>query len=191
MRRFVAAGVAALLGAPTTACGTAALPARDPEPTPSVSPRVHRVPVGRAVTLTGTDPANGTAGLRMAVKVTAIISSAAGRGAYEQPRKGERFAAVRLVLKNVGETEYRDSPTFGAKLVDTSGQGYDPTVATVAAGKAFPRVVRLPHGRVRSGLLVFAIPREARIAHVEYALNAGDAPERAEWHPRPTAGSRP
>lgn len=175
MRRFVI--VAACLA--LTSCGVSAEPARNPEPTTSAPPRVHQVSVGQAVTLTGTS--SGAAGLRMAVKVKTVIASARGRGAYEQPRRGERFAAVRFVLKNVGATVYHDSPTFGAKLVDTDGRGYDPTVATVTAGPGFGRVVSLPHDAVRAGYIVFAIPRAAHIARVEYALNAGDAPERAAW----------
>lgn len=175
----VAAGTAVLstVAVAVASCGTSAETARNPEPTPSTPQRVRHVPLGHAVTL-----ADG--GLRMAVAVTKIVSSAEGRGAYEQPRKGERFAAVRFVLKNVGETDYRDSPTFGATLVDTTGQGYDPTVAAVTAGPGFARVVSLPHGGARAGFIVFAIPRRARIARVEYALNAGDAPERAEWRVR-------
>jgi hypothetical protein len=173
----VAAGMAVLSTVAVASCGTSAETARNPEPTRSAPRRVRHVPLGHAVTL-----ADGR--LRMAVAVTKVLSSAKGRGTYEQPRKGERFAAVRFVLKNVGETDYQDSPTFGAKLVDTTGQGYDPTVAAVTAGPGFARVVRLPHGRARSGFVVFAIPRRARIARVEYALNAGDAPERAEWRVR-------
>jgi hypothetical protein len=171
----IAAGMAVL----AAACGTSAETARNPEP--SATPQVHQVAVGQTVTLTGADPSGGTARLRMAVSVRKVVSSTRGRGAYEQPRKGERFAAVRFVLRNVGAAEYQDSPTFGAKLVDTAGQGYDPTVATVTAGPGFSRVVSLPYGAVRSGYIVFAIPRKARIARVEYALNAGDALERASW----------
>jgi hypothetical protein len=190
VRRLVlAAGKAAVFGVSVTSCGTAVHAARDPEPTASATPRVHLAAVGEVVTLTGTDPASGTAGLRMAVEVKQVVSTTAGRGAFEEPRKGERFAAVRFVFKNLGETEYLDSPTFGAKLIVGSGQGYDPTVATVTAGPGFPGVVSLLHDQVRSGFIVFAIPRRARIAGVQYALNAGDAPERAEWRVA-MAGSR-
>jgi hypothetical protein len=167
-----------------TACGTAVQTARNPEPTASARPRVHRANVGQAITLTGTDDANGSGGLRIAVRVRNVVANAVGRGAFESPRKGERFAAVRFVLENVGQTEYQDSPTFGAKLIDDTGHGYDPTVATVAAGPGFDRVVSLRHGQSRSGFIVFAIPRTARIAAVQYALNAGYAPELGEWRAR-------
>jgi hypothetical protein len=177
VRRLVLTAGAVLLAG----CGTSAQTAKNPEPTASTRPRMHRQNVGDVTVLTGVDDASGTGTLRLAVKVKDVVSTAAGRGAFEKPRKGERFAAVRFVFKNVGVTGYHDSPTFGAKLIDVSGNGYDPTVATVTAGPGFARVVNLARGQVRSGFIVFAVPRTARIAAVQYALNAGYAPEMGEW----------
>lgn len=177
----------AVAAAVLSACGTSAQTAKNPEPAASTPPRVHTVAVGDVITLTGeggTDlagDAGGPPGLRLAVKVKKVVSSTTGRGAFERPRKGERFAAVRFVLKNVGEAEYHDSPTFGAKLVDAEGHAYDPTVVTVTAGPGFGRAVTLQHGQVRSGFIVFAIPKRARIAAVRYALDAGDAPDLGDW----------
>jgi hypothetical protein len=181
VRRLVLAGIAVLLAG----CGTSAQTAKNPEPTASARPRVHRANVGDVIVLTGVDDASGTRTLRLAVTVRDVVSTAAGRGAFEKPRKGERFAAVRFVLRNVGTTGYDDSPTFGAKAIDASGNGYDPTVATVTAGPGFARVVNLAQGQVRSGYIVFAVPRTARIVAVQYALNAGSAAEMGEWRVPP------
>jgi hypothetical protein len=177
VRRLVLTAGAVLLAG----CGTSAQTARNPEPTASTRPRMHRQDVGDVTVLTGVDDASGTGTLRLAVKVKDVVFTAVGRGGFEKPRKGERFTAVRFVFKNVGATPYNDSPTFGAKLIDASGNGYDPTVATVTAGPGFARVVNLARGQVRSGYIVFAVPRTARIAAVEYALNAGYAPDMGEW----------
>jgi hypothetical protein len=169
-----------------TGCGTAAQTARNPEPT-STSLHVHHANVGTALTLTGVDDANGAGRLKLAVKVKNVVSTAVGRGAFENPRKGERFAAVQFVFKNIGTTAYHDSPTFGAKVIDASGHAYDPTVATVSVGPGFARVVSLLYGQVRSGFIVFAVPETARIVGVQYALNAGYATELGQWRvvPRP------
>jgi hypothetical protein len=178
VRRLVLiAGSAAVL----TGCGTAAQTAKNPEPT-TTPLHVHQANVGDAIALTGADDAGLTGTLRLAVKVKKVIPTAMGRGAFENPRKGERFVAVRFVFKNIGSTAYQDSPTFGAKVIDASGHGYDPTVATVSAGRGFPRVVTLLHDQVGSGLIVFAVPRSARIVAVQYALNAGYATELGQWH---------
>jgi uncharacterized protein DUF4352 len=185
VRRLVLAAVTVVV---LSACGTSAQTAKNPEPAPSTPPRVHTAAVGDVIMLTGagdtgdTSHTGGPPGLRLAVKVKEIVSSTTGRGAFERPRKGERFAAVRFVLKNVGEVAYHDSPTFGAKLVDAEGHTYDPTVVTVTAGPGFGRAVTLLHGQVRSGFIVFAIPRNARVAAVRYALDAGDAPDLGDWH---------
>jgi hypothetical protein len=181
VRRLVlATGVLVVL----TGCGNAAQTARNPEPAGSTPPQVQRAVIGQSIVLSGVDDASGTGVLKLSVSVKKVVPTAAGKGAFEKPRKGERFAAVRFVFKNVGPTAYHDSPTFGAKLIDTTGRGYDPTVATVSAGAGFPRVLNLPHGRSRSGYIVFAVPKKAHISCVRYALNAGDADEMGEWHPR-------
>jgi uncharacterized protein DUF4352 len=186
VRRLVlAAGLAALLGG----CGTAAQTAKNPEPSGS-PPSVRHVTVGTAVVLAGADDASGAGTLRMAVKVKNVVPTAFGRGAFENPRKGERFTAVRFVFKNIGPTPYRDSPTFGAKVVDSAGHGYDPTVATVTAGPGFARVVTLARGQSRSGYIVFAVPKTARIVSVRYALNAGYAHELGEWTVPPRTAPR-
>lgn len=180
VRRLVlTAGAAALL----TGCGSNAQTARNPQP-PDTTPaavRMHRVAVGDVVTLTGTDDAGRRDRLRLKVKVGRVLQTVRGRDVYDTPRKGERFAAVRFVVKNVGTSPYVDSPTYGAQAVDDDGATYDPTVARVTAGPGFARVVRLGRGQVRAGYIVFAVPRRARIVGVRYALNAGQAPDHAEW----------
>jgi hypothetical protein len=165
-----------------TGCGSAVQTAKNPQPGGSAPPRVHRAKVGEAIALAGTDDAGGAGGLRLAVKVKKVVSTAVGRGAFEKPRKGERFVAVRFVLKNIGGSAYDDSPTYGAKVIDSSGRGYDPTVATVSAGTGFARVVRLARGQAKTGFIVFAVPKKARVTEVRYALNAGLAEDVGAWH---------
>ncbi|GAB3963881.1 hypothetical protein GCM10029978_023080 [Actinoallomurus acanthiterrae] len=179
VRRLVlAAGAAALLAG----CGNPAETAKSSQsPSPSPSIQVQRVKVGQAVTLSGADDSGGAGRLRLTVKVKQIVSTATGHGAFQQPRKGERFVAVRFVLKNVGDAAYDDSPTYGAKVVDGTGRTYDPTVVTVTAGPGFPKVVKLQQGQARSGFIVFAVPKQATVVSVRYALNAGFAADRAEW----------
>jgi hypothetical protein len=163
-------------------CANPAQTAKNPQsPIPSPTPRIQEVKVGRTVTLSGADDSGGADRLRLAVKVKEIVSTATGHGAFQQPRKGERFIAVRFMLKNVGDAAYDDSPTYGANIVDGTGRTYDPTVATVTAGPGFPKVVKLRQGQARSGLIVFAVPKKAKVVSVRYALNAGFAADRAEW----------
>lgn len=181
MRRL--ALTAAVTAALLAGCGNAARTANNPQtasPSPTVT-RVQRVKVGQTVTLSGADDSGGAGRLRLAVKVKQVVPAATGHGAFQKPRKGERFAAVRFVLKNVGDLAYDDSPTYGANVVDGTGRTYDPTVASVTAGPGFPKVVRLRHGQAASGYLVFAVPKDAKVVAVTYALNAGFAPDRAEW----------
>lgn len=180
----LAAGAAVLL----TACTSAAQTARDPEPSDSTPPpraTVRELRIGRPVTLTGTDDAGHPGRLRIAVKVDRLLTTAYGRGAWSAPGPGERFVAARFVLKNVGTARYDDGPGYGAAVIDAAGHSYDPMVAAVTAGPGFGRVLRLRHGQARSGYVVFAVPKRARIVAVRYALNGGLAADRAEWRPAP------
>ncbi len=175
MRRLVLAAVMAVLIA---GCGNAAQTAKNPEPPDSSPPvNVRHAKVGGAVLLTAAG-AGGAGSLRLGVKVQQVVPATTGQGEFDVPRKGERFMAVRFVLKNLGTTPYDDSPTYGAKVVDGSGHEYDPTVATVSAGPGFGRLLVLRHDQVASGYIVFAVPRASRITGVRYTLNAGD---RGEW----------
>lgn len=177
---LLAAGAAVLLAA----CGNAAQTATNPQPadrTPPAPITVHQLRLGRAVTLTGADDARHPGRLRIAVRVDRVLATAHGRGAYSVPGRGERFVAVRFVLKNMGTARYDDGPNYGAAVVDAGGHSYDPMDAAITAGPGFGRVVRLRHGQVRAGYIVFAVPKRARIIDVRYALNAGLAPDRAEW----------
>lgn len=189
VRMLVLAAAAAVLLA---GCDDAAQTAKNPQPadtTPPARASVHELKLGQAVTLTGADDAGHPGRLRIAVKVDRVLTTADGRGAYAVPGRGERFVAVRFVLKNVGSAHYDDGPNFGAAAVDSDGHTYDPMVAAVTAGPGFARVVRLRHGETRSGLIVFAVPKRAHIVDVWYALNAGLAPDRAEWRvAEPNAG---
>ena len=180
MRRLVLAALpAALLAA---GCGSAAQTTKNPEPQGSATPaRVRHVAVGAALGLTAPARPDGTGVLHMAVKVKRVLPRALGRGGFDRPRKGERFVAALFVLKNIGTTPYADSPTYGAKAIDSHGHGYDPTVVSVAAGPGFPKVVRMRHGQVRAGYIVFAVPRATKITAVRYALNGGIASDAGEW----------
>lgn len=180
MRRLVLATVlAAVL---LTACDSSAQTAKNPQPQSSATPaHVHQVDVGAVLGLTAPAQPGGAGALHMAVKVKRVLPQAPGRGGFDVPRKGERFFAALFVLKNLGRTPYDDSPTFGAKAVDTQGHGYDPTVVSVAAGPGFPKVVRMARGQAKAGYIVFAVPRWTRIASVRYALNGGIASDVGEW----------
>lgn len=178
MRRLVlTAGLVVMLAG----CGSSAQTAKNPEPPDdSPAPTIHQARLGDLVRLTGADAA-GHGRLQLAVKVKQVVRSATGQGPFETPRKGERFVAVRIVLKNLGDTTYDDSPTYGAKLVDDTGQGYDPTVATVSAGPGFARLVRLRRGQTAGGFVVFAVPRTAHVTLVQYSLYSGVAEDRGQW----------
>jgi hypothetical protein len=75
--------------------------------------------VGDTITLHGYEE-----GEELQVTVKGLIDPAKSEQ-YFGPRRGHKFVAVNLVLKNTGSKAYNDSPGNGAQLIDTRDEGYD------------------------------------------------------------------
>lgn len=154
---------------PSTAAGT-------PAETASAAPQTAKV--GDTITLTGDDP-----GLKVAVKLNKVLDPAEPADEFFKPKDGERYYAVELIVKNVGTAVYQDSPSNGAVIVDAEGQQYNPTIVDVKGGVAFSSVTVTP-GKIRKGLIAFAIPKGAEIDTFQMGLNSGFATQKGEWQTR-------
>lgn len=120
-------------------------------------------------------------GLKIAVTVVKISSSARGKDEFNQPQPGQRFVAVQIALKNIGSVAYDDSPSNGAKLIDAEDQQYDAGLEEVALGQSIGSSVKLAPGSTRKGYLVFSVPKKAKIAKFQFTLDSGFGPQSGEW----------
>lgn len=135
--------------------------------------------VGDTITLTGAD-ANGEKKLKISVTVRRVIKKASSE--YSQTVKpGDKRYALVLVLKNVGTAVYDDSPENGATVIDDSDQQHQATIADIKEGRGFDAGAKLAPGARRVGVVVFEVPKRAKIATFQFGLNSGFADQTGEW----------
>ncbi|MGW2153400.1 DUF4352 domain-containing protein [Nonomuraea sp. NPDC001699] len=130
--------------------------------------------LGEAITLEGFE------GLKMAVTLTRLVDPATA-GQYQAPRAGHRLVAVQLTLKNVGPTVYSDSPTNGAVLIDADDQQYQSSFQDVREGQGFGGLATIDNGDSRKGMIVYEVPKSAKVVRFQFALDSGFADQKGEW----------
>lgn len=108
-----------------------------------------------------------------------VIDNATSGNQFLKPKDGNRYIAVELTLKNVGQEIYTDSPAVGGTLIDAEGQQHRPTFAEVTEGAAFGGSVTVNRGDTRKGLIVFEVPASATPAKLQFGVMFGQ--QKGEW----------
>ncbi|MFF4197033.1 DUF4352 domain-containing protein [Nonomuraea sp. NPDC001831] len=152
----------------------ASMPATAPSTAPPRKAEPSTASVGGAITLEGFE------GLKMAVTLTKLVDPATA-GQYQAPKAGYRLVAVQLTLKNVGPTVYSDSPTNGAVLIDADDQQYQSSFQDVREGQGFGGTATINNGDSRKGVIVYEVPKSAKVVKFQFALNSGFADQKGEW----------
>jgi hypothetical protein len=182
MKKFLVVMPAVLSLALTACAGTEVTSSPDKKPansgSHSTSAKSQAAPAGIGDTITLKSNEDN---LKLEVTVVKAISSAKPKDEFNVPEQGQRFAAVQIRLKNVGSTTYDDSPGNGAKLIDGQDQQYDEAMSDIAQGPSIGSSVKLAPGGSRKGYLVFAVPKKAKIAKFQFALDSGFGPQAGEW----------
>ncbi|MFJ6518699.1 DUF4352 domain-containing protein [Streptomyces filamentosus] len=193
MRRILALALSGLLAAAAVACSDETVtttpassppvsrtPAQEtpdtvqPSPTPS---RASSATVGDTLDLTGIGDDE-----KLAVTVVRVVDPAGAEDQYSSPDAGMRFVAVQFRLKNTGTAVYKDSPSNGAKVVDTQGQQFDATYEDSNAGPGFPGGVTIAPGDTGLGFITFEVPTASKIAKVQFAMNSGISGSTGQWN---------
>lgn len=195
MRRALALIVAGFLATGAVACSeekvtttpassslASSTPAQQTSPTeqpstPSATPsRTPSAAVGDTLDLTGLED-----GEQLAVTVVKVVDPASAENEYATPDAGKRFVAVQFRLKNTGTAVYDDSPTNGARLVDTQGQQFDSAYEDTAAGPGFPGSVAVAPSDTALGFITFEVPTASKVAKVQFAMNSGFSGNTGQW----------
>ena len=167
-----------------------AAPTTPPSTAPPATPQSggqQQAQVGDTLDLTGNDT-----GSRVAVVVTRVVDPAPAADDILTPSPGDRFVSVQFRLHNVGSAAYADSPSNGAAVVDSSGQGYDGTAYDTTAGPSFPANEHVAPGGTALGYVTFEVPNGVRLALVQFTLDSGFADDTGQWTVnRTVAGSAP
>ena len=131
--------------------------------------------VGDTVPLT-----DDAAGVSLAVTLTKVVDPAKP-GEFESVANGKRLVAVRFKVKNNSDNEYQDSPSNGARAIDTTGQAYDAGLTTAANCQDFAGgEVRLTKGESQIGCVTFEVDKNATVERIRYGASSGLG-SAAEW----------
>ncbi|WP_330333963.1 DUF4352 domain-containing protein [Streptomyces sp. NBC_00536] len=159
---------AALLG-PALGTGAAA--------TASAGPTRQAGPTGQTIELRGNRP-----GELLDVTLLAVTDPATPRAAYPQQDPAGRLVAVEFRLANTGTARYADTPRSGSYLLDLGGARHSSVAAATTAGDGFPDGHTLAPGDSATGWVTFELPKQARLAAVQFALNDGSADDIGQWN---------
>ncbi|MFC8247620.1 DUF4352 domain-containing protein [Streptomyces chartreusis] len=143
-------------------------------PTPSKAQTIASV--GDTLNLTGTEEDE-----KVAVTLVKVVDPAPPENEFSSPEAGNRFVAVQFRLKNNGPEVFDDAPDNDAKIRDTQGQQFTPTVQDTAAGPGFGGSVTLTPGDTALGFVTFEVPTNSEIAKVQFTLSSGFARNVGEW----------
>ncbi len=198
MRTRGIAAVGALTLITLTACGTtgatltttadssatapsasASTPARS-VPTPVTSSPAAPSPAASAATVGSAITIEGNGDDKVTVTLVKFVGDAKSADQYFKPKAGNVLAAAQFKVENTGPTVYQDSPTNGAKAIDSQGQQYSPTYISTTAGKDFGGSIKLAPGKVALGVIAFEVPKGVKIASVQFATASGFG-DTGEW----------
>jgi hypothetical protein len=119
-------------------------------------------------------------GEEIAVTVVKAVDQAKPKDSYMGPSQGNKFYAVQFRLNNTGTAAYGDSPSNGAKAIDTQGQQFDATFGDTAAGPSLPSDTNIAPKSSALGYITFEVPKTSKIVKVQFGLNSGFADQTGE-----------
>lgn len=92
-----------------------------------------------------------------------------------RPAKGERFVGVPLVIRNDGSEPWLSAPHTSIGLTDQRGRGYlkDDRVRRVRGQRVLPVSLELEPKHTARGMVVFSVPRAARITMIQLVVGQG------------------
>jgi hypothetical protein len=166
-----AGALAASMGA-NGGCGAAGV-----KNSPDSGAKTHKVAhLGDAITLAGNDK-----GSKISVAAISIADPARATDGFSTPDAGNRYVAVRFRFTNTGSAAYDDSPSNGAKVIDSQGEQFDADIVEkINAGVLLPAQVKAPAGAVVAGYIVFQVPKAAKVTKIQFSMDSGFG-ETGEW----------
>jgi hypothetical protein len=125
---------------------------------------------------------SGMEGGKADITVVKVVDNPKGADEFSNPDSGKRFFAVQFRIKDTGSKAYSDSPSNGAKVVDSQGQSYDSDINETKAGQGFPAIVNITPGGSGLGYITFQVPIGAKITQIQFGLDSGMADQTGQWN---------
>ena len=137
-------------------------------------PKSPSASFGQPITLEG-------GGLRVRVIPTRVIEPVPA-GEFDQPEAGKRFVGVQLILQNVGDKVYDDSPSNGAILLTGPNEKADTAILNEGpCSLKFGSNTKIAPGSRREGCVPFHVPRGAQPKTFEFSLDSPVGPKTGRW----------
>ncbi|MBR8638619.1 DUF4352 domain-containing protein [Streptomyces tuirus] len=187
--RIRLAAVVAVAALAVTACGSGATVTDQPKPPASTTsgegqeataedaPAAQKVAnVGDTIELAGSE-----VGSKLDVTVVKVADNATSSVEGFAPEDGNRWIGVQFQLVNTGTVAYGDSPANGTQVYDKDGQQFGTMFADITAGPSMSSDVKLKPGAKALGWIVFEVPKGAKLATVQFAMDSGLADQVGEW----------
>jgi hypothetical protein len=131
--------------------------------------------IGTPITLRGTST-------ELEVTVTGVIDPLPASSADQTLHPGDRFAGVRLTLRNIGDGSYAESPLSDSKLFVADGSEADGVnLVSGPCGGSFPLHVGLRPGRAATGCVPFELGPSQHPVRFEFSLDSGFGSELGTW----------
>ncbi|WP_377269683.1 DUF4352 domain-containing protein [Peterkaempfera sp. SMS 1(5)a] len=159
-------------GAAAGGDATSSAPKKDQQPQKKADAKV-----GDTISLKGMDT-------KADVTVLKVVDNPKGADEFTTPESGKRFVSVQFRIRNTGSKAYNDTPSNGAKILDTEGQGFDSSLSDTAAGPAFPADVTIAPGGTAKGFITFEVPKAAKLDKLQFGLDSGFADQTGQWNLR-------
>ncbi|MFC5665287.1 DUF4352 domain-containing protein [Kitasatospora misakiensis] len=158
------------------AADTGSAPAKPAESKPAEAAKAP-AKIGDTIALKGTLEKSNTADVT-AVKV---VDPAESTNEYLTAADGKHYVAVQFQIKPTGAKAYGETPWSSAKVVDTQGQSYGPTLADTKAGPSFQTPTNIASGETGKGFVVFEVPNGTKLDKVRFSLDNGFADQVGQW----------
>ncbi|XUZ24732.1 DUF4352 domain-containing protein [Streptomyces sp. RMIT01] len=156
--------------------GAAEQPASEQAESPEEAPKDTVAKVGDTITLKGQED-----GEQVDATLKKIVDPAQPKDEFFAPEDGNRWVAAQFELTNTGTKPYADSPGNGAQIADADGQRFDTMFADTKAGPSMTSDAKVPPGEKVLGWITFEVPKESKIATVQFGLNSGFAEQTGQW----------
>ncbi|WP_183067472.1 DUF4352 domain-containing protein [Streptomyces sp. gCLA4] len=157
---------------PDTAASSPAAGTTSAAPTPPA----QAATIGDTLTLKGNED-----GEQLAVTIKKWADPAQSEDDFMKPDDGKRWVAAQFELVNTGTAVYSDSPSNGTQVADDQGQQFQTTFAEITAGPAMTSAAKVAPGAKVLGWVTYEVPKDSKIAKVQFTMNSGFASQTGEW----------
>jgi hypothetical protein len=144
-------------------------------PPPNTDTSPDQGGIGTPITLRGQDTL-------MEVRVTRALDPAPASPADQTLSASARFVGIELVLRNIGQGTFSESPLSDSKLLIAGGSEADSVnLLGGPCGRRFALHVTLRPGERAAGCVAFEVGGGDRPKRFQFALDSGFAPEVGTW----------